>query len=194
MKSGATHDGRIDEILIDQGAGLRRVLFMANGRVAEIWHDFDDAPNLMGTVHRLRIDQVFAGQNRASARLDDQTPVSVRLTTRDKLTAGQIVAATIIAAPRQQKPWQAIIGPRLAGAFMVLLPDTGNLEVRAPIQVSRALSGLLSADAIATLKTDFALHLPDGFGLILRRSVAGQEIDVLQDELTRLIQIWQAGF
>jgi len=123
VKSASTHNGSIHEILIDQGAGLRRVLFMAGGRVAEIWHDFDDAPTLIGAVYRLRIDQVFAGQNRASARLDDQTPVSIRLSGRDRVTAGQIVVATIIAAPRQQKPWQAVIGPRLAGAYMVLLPD-----------------------------------------------------------------------
>lgn len=204
VKSASTHNGSIHEILIDQGAGLRRVLFMAGGRVAEIWHDFDDAPTLIGAVYRLRIDQVFAGQNRASARLDDQTPVSIRLSGRDRVTAGQIVVATIIAAPRQQKPWQAVIGPRLAGAYMVLLPDAFagtnigkgidiGMGMREPMQVSRALLGLMSAEAIAALKTDMEPHLPDGFGLILRRSVAGQGSQILQDELSRLLQIWQAG-
>ena len=110
--------GRVDEIWIAVEPEMSRVMFLTAGTVVEIWHEFAAAPKCIGEVHQLKIDQVFGGQNRATARLDDGTPVSLRVTSRDKVQAGQSMTATIIAAPRQGKPWQAAIGARLVGTYV----------------------------------------------------------------------------
>ena len=76
--------GFVDEIWIAAGPEMSRVMFLAAGTVVEIWHEFTAVPNRIGEVHQLNIDRVFAGQNRATARLEDSTPVSLRVTSRDK--------------------------------------------------------------------------------------------------------------
>ena len=173
--------GFVDEVWIAAGPEMSRVMFLAAGTVVEIWHEFTAVPNHIGEVHQLKIDRVFAGQNRASARLEDSTPVSLRVTSRDKVQAGQSITATIIASPRQGKPWQASVGARLVGTYIVLLPDNAG------IYASRSLSD----DQFAPLRESMAKKLPRGFGMILRRSVAGQKASVLEDELTLLIHLWQ---
>jgi hypothetical protein len=79
--------------------------------------------NLIGSVHNIRIERVFPDQNRATCRLDDGVQVSVRLRKGDAAmaTAGAVLPVTITAAPRHGKPWQAMIGARLASACMILL-------------------------------------------------------------------------
>ena len=173
--------GRVDEIWIAVGPEMSRVMFLTAGTVVEIWHEFTAVPHCIGEVHQLKIDQVFGGQNRATARLEDGTPVSLRVTPRDKLQAGQSMTATIIAAPRQGKPWQAAVGARLVGTHMVLLPgDAGFYASRA-----------LPDDQVEPLRNSLAEKLPSGFGAILRRAVAGQEVSLVEDELTMLVHLWQ---
>ena len=179
----ASNNGlKVDEIWVDKGPGLDRLMFMAGGKVVEIWHEFAHAPDRIGEVHRLRIDQIFTSQNRASARLDDGTPVSVRLNRRDRVATGQIVDITITAAPREEKPWQAVVGARLAGAFMVLLPESEG------VQASQALA----EDEASTLKANITTALPAGFGLILRRRATGVSSQRLHDELVQLLNSWKA--
>jgi Ribonuclease G/E len=173
--------GRVDEIWIAVGPEMSRVMFLTAGTVVEIWHEFTAVPHCIGEVHQLKIDQVFGGQNRATARLEDGTPVSLRVTPRDKLQAGQSMTATIIAAPRQGKPWQAAIGARLVGTHVVLLPgDAGFYASRA-----------LPDDQVEPLRDSLAEKLPRGYGAILRRAVAGQEASLVGDELTMLVHLWQ---
>jgi len=173
----------VDEIWIDSSPGMDRVLFLAAGRAVEIWHEFAHAPTRVGEVHRLRIDQIFAEQNRATARLEDGTLVSLRLTQRDKAAAGQLVDATIIAAPRQQKPHQAIMGARLAGSFIVLLPEASGIKA----------SRTLEPDQAAALALELAEKLPEGFGIVLRRRSAGVPISEIAGELARLLALWRSG-
>lgn len=172
--------GSVDEIWIATGPEITRVMFLAGDVVVEIWHDFAAAPSRIAEVHQLKIDQVFAGQNRATARLEDGTPVSLRLTPRDRPQAGQSITATIIGAPRQDKPWQGVVGARLVGAHVVLLPGDQGLYA------SRALPDA----SFEPLSASLAEKLPPGFGAILRRGVVGQDAFVVADELMRLVQLW----
>jgi hypothetical protein len=170
----------VDEIWIATGPEMTRVMFLAGDVVVEIWHDFAAAPSRIGEVHQLKIDQAFAGQNRATARLEDGTPVSLRLTPRDRPQPGQRITATIIGAPRQDKPWQGVVGARLVGAHVVLLPGDQGLHA------SRALPDA----SFKPLSASLAEKLPPGFGAILRRGVAGQDAFVVADELMMLVQLW----
>lgn len=172
--------GSVDEIWIATGPEITRVMFLSGDVVVEIWHDFAAAPSRIAEVHQLKIDQVFAGQNRATARLEDGTPVSLRLTPRDRPQPGQRITATIIGAPRQDKPWQGVVGARLVGAHVVLLPGDQGLYA------SRALPDA----SFEPLSASLAEKLPPGFGAILRRGVAGQDAFVVADELMMLVQLW----
>ena len=72
-------------ILHEASPGQQRALLYHGERICEAWHHFDHAPDLTGSVHKLRIDRVFAKLGRATARLDDGTPVSIRVAARDEV-------------------------------------------------------------------------------------------------------------
>ncbi len=171
----------MDEVWIVTGHEMTRVMFLVAGTVVEIWHEFIAMPNRIGEVHLLKLDQIFGGQNRATARLADGTPISLRITPRDKLQAGNLTIATIVAAPRQGKSWQAVVGARLVGTHLVLLPgDAGFYASRS-----------LPDNVAEPLRNSLAKKLPPRFGAILRRAAAGQERSILRDELTMLVQLWR---
>ena len=87
--------GLVDEIWISTGHEMTRVMFLVAGTVVEIWHEFITMPNRIGEVHVLKVDQVFVGQNRAKARLADGTPISLRITSRDKVQAGNLDKSSV---------------------------------------------------------------------------------------------------
>ena len=170
-------------ILIETSPGQSRALYLDDGRAVEAWHDFHHDPDLTGSVHLVRIERVFAAQNRATAMLEDGTAISVRTTRHDKLAAGMAASITLMAAPREGKPWQAVTGARLAGRNMVLLPGGEG------IASSQRMTGLPAEEAMDALETMIA-GCP-GFGVILRRH-AGMADD-LAGEAAALLAAWQAG-
>ena len=113
--------------LIDNGPGQTRALLMDDATVIEAWQDQAHEPDLTDSVHRVRVDRVFMAQGRATARLADGAPVSVRLGRRDPVKAGHMATITIVAAPREGKPWQAVVGARLVGPDLVLLPGGSGI-------------------------------------------------------------------
>ena len=171
------------EILIDHAPGLTRAMLMRGEGVVEAWQDFAHAPDLVDSVHRVRVDRLFPAQGRATARLADDTPISIRTGKRDSLATGDIVTVTITAAPRQDKPWQAVIGARLVGRDLVLLPGQEG------IAISRHLPASPDNTVMAALTS--CLESNADFGVILRRS-AGTNDDLptacrsLVDEWRRL--------
>jgi hypothetical protein len=60
--------------LAKQGWGF----FGKDDRLLDVWFDPLHRPNLIGSVHHIRIERVFPNQNRATGRLDDGVLVSVR--------------------------------------------------------------------------------------------------------------------
>ena len=63
----------------------------------------------------------------------------MRKNDRRLVTAGAIVPVTIIAAPRHDKPWQALVGARLVTDKMVLL--VGEVDKESAVQLSSKISG-----------------------------------------------------
>ena len=168
-------------ILLEDAPGQQRALLYAGGRICETWHHFDHAPDLTGSVHRVRIDRVFADLGRAMARLDSGTPVSIRTAARDRLTTGDTATITIASAPRDGKPWQAVVGARLVGRDVILLPGESG------IAESRQLETPPDDDEKARIAVLCAAS--PGYGVILRRT-AGAAPD-LAGAVAALIEEWR---
>ena len=190
MMPPALHKLAVTKLFHEIAPGQTRLGFFGkDDRLLDVWFDPLHRANLIGTVHNIRIERVFPNQNRATGRLDDGVQVSVKLRKADAplVTAGAVLPVTITAAPRHGKPWQAMIGARLASACMILLigiPEGAvvtGLSSRIPAAKRAALKARLAAEVIP--------ELPVGFGVILRRS--GVDLPDFASEVSRLVGIWQ---
>ena len=186
----AMHKLAVTKLFHEIAPGQTRLgLFGKDDRLLDLWFDPLHRPNLIGSVHHIRIERVFPNQNRATGRLDDGVQVSVRLRKADAAvaSAGAVLPVTVTAAPRHGKPWQAIIGARLASTCMILLiglPEGAaatGLSSRIPAEQRAALKARLAAEAMA--------ELPVGFGVILRRN--GADLPDFASEVSRLVGMWQ---
>ena len=170
-------------ILIGTSPGQSRALYLVDGQVVEAWHDFHHDPDLTGRVYRVRTDRVFPAQNRATATLEDGTAISVRTTRHDRLKAGETATVTLVAAPRDAKPWQAVTGARLAGKNIVLLPGGEG------IASSQRMIRPPAAPVIKALQS--MIEDAPGYGVILRRHAGASED--LAGEAAALVAAWRAG-
>ena len=120
------------KIFAEIAPGQTRVGFFDRaGTIQHVWLCRDDQPDLIGTVHQARIERVFTNQNRAQGRLIDGTSISVKLKKNppSAITTGAVVVVTIVAAPRHDKAWQAVLDARLATAILVLLPGQSSITI-----------------------------------------------------------------
>ncbi|MGB2016213.1 MAG: hypothetical protein ACPHWV_02590, partial [Candidatus Puniceispirillum sp.] len=167
----------VTHIYLDEAPGQTRVAFIRGkadagldahdvtpNAIVEIWHRRWDTPSLIGTVHIARIEQVFGTQNRATAHLHDATTVSIRLRAKDQPKPGELQAITITAAPRQGKPWQAVLGARLVSRYGILLPGSSAIH--------RSKRFSASGDAGDAMETAIRAILPHDFGFIMRSSAS----------------------
>jgi hypothetical protein len=186
------HKLAVKKLFLEVAPGQTRLgFFDKDDRLLDVWFDSLHRPNLIGSVHNIRIERVFSNQNRATGRLDDGVLISVRLRKADAAlaSAGAILPVTITAAPRHGKPWQAMIGARLASDCMILLiglPEgaaTTGLSSRISVRQRAALKARLAAEAMP--------ELPVGFGVILRRN--GVVLHDFASEVSRLVGMWQAS-
>ena len=178
-----------DHVLIDRAPGQDRALLMQGNLVVEVLADYHHARNLTGSIHRVKINRVIAGQNRAFARLADGTQVSVRLAKSDRVVAGAMSVITITAAPRDGKAWQASLGARLVSANLVMLVGQQG------ITMSRALAASLSetskavlVDALASLLAE--LGMAADFAVIVRRGAVEMSADTLVAECRARANDW----
>ena len=192
MMPPAMHKLAVTKLFHEIAPGQTRLGFFGkDDRLLDVWFDPLHRPNLIGSVHHIRIERVFPNQNRATGRLDDGVLVSVRLRKADAVlaTAGAVLPVTITAAPRHDKPWQAMIGARLASEGIILLiglsdgAEATALSNRIPTEQRAALKARLAAEAMAAL--------PAGFGVILRRN--GVDLPDFASEVSRLVGMWQAS-
>jgi len=190
--SPALHKLAVTKLFHEIAPGQTRVGFFGeDDRLLDVWFDPLHRPNLIGSVHNIRIERVFLNQNRATGCLDDGVLVSVRLRKADAAlaNAGAILPVTITAAPRHGKPWQAMIGARLASDCMILLiglPEGAAATVlsrRIPVEQRAALKARLVAEAMP--------ELPVGFGVILRQN--GVNLPDFASEVLRLVAMWQTS-
>ena len=155
------------KIFAETAPGQTRVGFFDRGGVIQhIWLCRDDQPDLIGAVHQARIEQVFATQNRAKGRLVDGTVISIKLPKNPPfaIVTGAVVVVTIIAAPRHNKAWQAVMYARIVTAALVLLPGRSNITISGRFR-----------DAAAMRKLAAGLRVSAGFGVIVRRHAEGMD-------------------
>jgi hypothetical protein len=190
MMPPAMHKLAVTKLFHEIAPGQTRLGFFGkDDRLLDVWFDPLHRANLIGSVHNIRIERVFPDQNRATGRLDDGVLVSIRLRKADAAlaNAGVVLPVTITAAPRHGKPWQAIIGARLASGCMILLNGISDgaaataLSNRIPAEQRAALKARLAAEAM--------VELPAGFGVILRRN--GVDLPDFASEVSRLVGMWQ---
>jgi Ribonuclease G/E len=176
----------------EKAPGQDRLVFLgAADELLEIWFDTLHRPNLMGSVHHARIDRVFSSQNRAMASLKNGEVISLRLRKNDRrlVIVGAILPVTIVAAPRHGKPWQALVGARLATDKMVLL--VGEVDQAGAIQLSSRINGNHRQHLTERLMAETGPVLPVGYGIILRRN--GVNLSDFGAAVTALLKMWQAG-
>ena len=181
--------GSAARLVHERGPGQDRLaVFDKDNRLLEIWFDPAHQPNLIGTVHRLRLSRLFTGHNRATANLADGTAVSIRLRKADMATIkqGDWVTVTIDAAPRDGKPWQARMGSRLVARDMILLADLADDAPR--FYLSSHVDAAMRDAIRDRLEHDVGPLLPAGCGLIARRGAVA--CDDLAGHAARLCQEW----
>lgn len=183
----------LPQVLVDIAPGQTRAMLMEGEAVIEAWQDQAHAPDLTGSVHRVSVDRVFSAQGRATARLVDGTPVSIRIGRRDAVEAGHLATITIVAAPREDKPWQAVTGARLVGRDLVLLPGESGIAMSRHLDVEpdEGVMASLTACLASGLATCPA-SCPEGtgdFGVILRRTAVRN--DDLAGACRTLIDEWR---
>ena len=174
------------KIFAETAPGQTRIGFFDRaGIIQHLWLCRDDQPDLIGTVHQVRIEQVFANQNRAQGRLVDGTVISIKLPKNppSAIATGAVVVATIVAAPRYSKAWQAVLDARIVTAALVLLPGRSN------ITISRRFGDM---EAMQKFSSD--LQVSNGFGVIVRRQAAVMSRDELQASIDELVTDWQTNF
>jgi Ribonuclease G/E len=174
------------KIFAETAPGQTRIgFFDAAGIVQHVWLCRDDQPDLIGSVHQARIEQLFANQNRAQGRLVDGTAISIRLPKnhRSAVAVGAVAVVTITAAPRHGKAWQAVLDARLVTATMVVLPGQSTVTISRRCDDAAAMSELAAA-----------LRVPEGFGVIVRRQAKAIDRAQLQASLDELVTDWQAMY
>ena len=178
----------VDRILVDRAPGQTRILLCAgdpagDGRVVETLFSRCGFSNLIGSIHRVRLAVRQKVQNRALATLHDGTAVSIRLGRQDRAVDGDLATITVTAAPREGKPWQAVMGAKLVGRTLILLPEQSGVSTSRhfPRSASDLLMGMLSE----------RLRAEDAeYGVILRREAAHAEVDAVMAELDGLLADW----
>lgn len=176
----------------EKAPGQDRLVFLGPAdELLEIWFDPLHRPNLVGSVHQVRIDRVFSSQNRAMASLKNGEVISLRLRKNDRrlVIAGAILPVTIVAAPRHGKPWQALVGARLVTDKMVLL--VGEVDQADSIQLSSRINGNHRQHLTERLMAETGPVLPLGYGIILRRN--GVNLSDFGAAVTALLKMWQGG-
>ncbi len=180
----------VKKLYLETAPGQTRLgFFGSDDRLLDVWFDAWHRPNLMETVHNVRIERVFASQNRATATLADGVAISIRLRKSDAslVKVGRILPVTIIAAPRHGKPWQAMLGARLASAGMILL--VGVADGASNIALSNNIPSEDRAGLTARLLAEAGSKLPSGFGVILRRG--GSKLTDFTAPVSQLLKQWQ---
>ena len=150
-------------VRIERAPGQVRALLSVGGEVVEAWHDFDHDRELTGSVHVVRLERGVGADNRMYARLADGTQVSVRTVRGRKVRPGDLATVTITSCPRENKPWQAVMGARLAGPRLTLLPGGEGVHIA-------ALRGRAPDERLRRVLEDHLVG-KSGYGVLVERDL-----------------------
>ena len=151
-------------VRIERAPGQVRALLSVGGEVVEAWHDFDHDRELTGSVHVVRLERGVGADNRMYARLADGTQVSVRTVRGRKVRSGDLATVTITSCPRENKPWQAVMGARLAGPRLTLLPGGEGVHIA-------AVRGRTPDERLRRVLEDHLVGT-SGYGVLVERDLA----------------------
>ena len=152
-------------VRIERAPGQVRALLYVGGEVVEAWHDFDHDRELTRSVHVVRLERgVGADNRRMYARLADGTQVSVRTVRGRKVRPGDLATVTIMSCPRENKPWQAVMGARLAGPRLTLLPGSEGVHIA-------AVRGRTPDERLRRVLEDHLVGT-SGYGVLVERGLA----------------------
>ena len=152
-------------VRIERAPGQVRALLYVGGEVVEAWHDFDHDRELTRSVHVVRLERgVGADNRRMYARLADGTQVSVRTVRGRKVRPGDLATVTITSCPRENKPWQAVMGARLAGPRLTLLPGAEGVHIA-------AVRGRTPDERLRRVLEDHLVGT-SGYGVLVERGLA----------------------
>ena len=152
-------------VRIERAPGQVRALLYVGGEVVEAWHDFDHDREQTRTVHVVRLERVVGADNRRMyARLADGTQVSVRTVRGRKVRPGDLATVTITSCPRENKPWQAVMGARLTGPKLTLLPGAEGVHFA-------AVRGRTPDERLRRVLEDHLVGT-SGYGVLVERGLA----------------------
>ena len=151
-------------VRIERAPGQVRALLSVGGEVVEAWHDFDHDRELTGSIHVVRLERGVGADNRMYARLADGTQVSVRTVRGRKVRPGDLATVTITSCPRENKPWQAVMGARLAGPRLTLLPGGEGVHIA-------AVRGRTPDERLRQVLEDHLVGT-SGYGVLVERDLA----------------------
>ena len=177
------------KIFLDAGPGQERLgFFDSNNKLVEVWFNAIHRPNFIGSIHRVRISQVFEKQYRASASLVCGTMVSIRIRKSEKaiVKQGKTLIITITAAPRDGKPWQAIPGGQLFARDMILL--AGIQGSKMTFQLSSKIDQKNYDDLKKSLFDTVSSLLPNNLGIKLLNDCL--EPDNFRECVIKLMKDW----
>ena len=185
-----------DGLLFDCPDNPRLIAVLEDNRVIDLWAEQDSSERL-GVVHLARITGRFEQHRRLSGQLLSGISVSWPIKGQAKMIQGQLAPVTLTAAPRQDKPVQAVGGIELAGRFTLL---RWHGRKQGQVYLSRKAGKLCSGDDQMAKLTQLCKHsgaFEAGFDVVVRRSAlnSDQQLDeallaLIENEVTGLLAGW----
>ena len=172
-----------DQIILDDETSPAKVAILNNGKLIEFLSLLPSSVPQIGSVHIVRIQQIFKQHRLANAKLEDGTNISVRLSNQ-RLSTGSLALATITTEPWDNKPGRAILGAELAGRYVILLPQKPEIIRTSKNRIKNKDTSISGIDLIASA-------LPENCGIILRRQALDAPFSAIKEEIKILWEDWQ---
>ena len=172
-----------DQLILDDATKPSKIAIMHAGKLVELLSLLPSDIPQIGSVHIARIQQIFKQHKLANAKLEDDTKISLRISSEQLLT-GSLVPVTITAEPWDNKPARAVLGAQLTGRYVILLPRKPHIR-----RVSK--KSVKSKRGTLTLAHLIDAVLPESFGIILRRQALDAPACAIKQEIEILLGDWQ---
>ena len=178
-------DSISQDIFVDDELNPNKIAILENNNLVEFLSILNPNVPQIGSVHVVRIHQVFRQHKLAKAELENGTLISVRLSS-EKLYTGALALVTITSEPWEQKPARAILGAQLAGRYVILLPRQAE---------TRRLSknNIVDISSKTAIFNEIEKVLPPEFGIILRRQAINAKQEFIKNEIKILVSDWQSN-
>ena len=166
-------------LIADTANGLRRAAMVDGRRLVDLAVDIVNAPVLLGSIWRTRIDRLVPGVG-AFCMLGEGRSGLLRGADASGRTSGDTLLVQVVSRRGGGKADIVSSEIRLAGSLFIHLPASGEA-----IASRRARAAGLPQDLLELLRQE-------GIGGIVRLEAAGAGSDAVMTEARRLSEAWQA--